>query len=87
MNGRFDRWATILMLLVGGLLLLVPLWSFITQDTWPQLFEVGAHHIPMRDWPSWLRAGQTVGWDHTFFKPNFRRTTLALPYNAPLLGS
>ena len=83
MNGRFDRWATILMLLVGGLLLLVPLGSFITQDTWPQLFEVGAHHIPMRDWPSWLRAGQTVGWDHTFFNGH---PTYQFYFPAPALG-
>ena len=62
---------------------LAPLWPFITQDTWPQLFEIGYHHIPMRDWPEWLARGQTIGWDHSWFNGH---PTYQFYFPGPALG-
>ena len=68
LRSQTARWcATFLGLLVAGALLLVPLYPFITQETWPQQYEIGFHHISMRAWWDWLQQGRTIGWDHTFF--------------------
>ena len=48
------------MVAVAGLIQLVPLWLFITQDAWPQLFETGAHHIPMSMFTGWENPDQVT---------------------------
>ena len=60
------RGLTVLFLTAGGIATLMPLWTFISGDGWPQHFEIGFHHLPMRAWGEWLERGQTIGWDHTF---------------------
>ncbi len=51
----------------GTVLLLAPLWPYLTADHWPAAYDFGGHHIPMREWGSWLTQGRTVGWDHSWF--------------------
>ena len=62
---------------------LVPLWRFVLQDTWPQLFEIGYHHVPMRDWSDWLLRGQKIGWDHSWFNGH---PTYQFYFPGPALG-
>ena len=64
---RFPRWLVAALLVLVGVATLFPVWRFVVQDSWPQLFEVGYHHVPMRGWVEWLSRGQTIGWDHSFF--------------------
>lgn len=61
------RWLAIVLLALLWVGSMLPIWRFVVQEAWPQLFEVGWHHIPMRQWPEWLAVGQSIGWDHSFF--------------------
>ena len=64
---QFPRWATIVALAGMCVVAMAPLWEFISLEFWPQQFEVGYHHIPMRDYPEWIARWQTIGWDHSWF--------------------
>ena len=61
------RLLTVCCAAAGTVLLLAPLWPYLTADHWPAAWDFGGHHIPMRQWGSWLAQGRTVGWDHSWF--------------------
>ena len=51
----------------ASVLLLLPLWPYLTAPSWPTVWDLGGHHVPMRAWGSWLAEGRTIGWDHSWF--------------------